>query len=291
MNVDYITEINGLDDWEFRNPLSATAYKVMRKLQYLAYLSEFPEKVRIANTRLCSMVGCTENSLIAARQQLIQRGLIDYKGGKKQTPAYAIRYFSLGLVDNCNNGGYIGGFNRGINGGYPGGINGGYPWGREEEPGRTMDEEDIYNNISIPPGVQTMGQAPLHHPSPTDPTVDADARPRAETGGKYPPRTRRLDRDEMATLAAIDSVLEQPAFKRLFGNSMAIIREMERSDRFPLELIGEALSRTVRRDSRYAEPLGSPIGYMQTLLEDWESEGYRSLRDLKEARGDYSDVC
>lgn len=290
MNVDYITEINGLDDWEFRNPLSATAYKTMRKLQYLAYLSGFPEKVRIPNTRLCSMVGCTENSLIAARQQLIQRGLIDYKGGKKQTPAYAIRYFSLGLVDNCNNCGYIGGYSRGINEGYNRGINGGYAGGREEESGRTMDEEDIYNNISIPPGVHAMDYAPLHHPSPAEPSVDADARTRARSGAKYPPRARRLSREETALLARIDVMLDQPRIRQLFGSGMAVIREMERSDRFPLDLIGEAISRTMRRDSRYAEPLGSPLGYMQTLLEDWESEGYGSLRDLREARGDIADA-
>ncbi|MBQ8109402.1 MAG: hypothetical protein IJ124_04455 [Clostridia bacterium] len=299
MNVDYITEINGLDDWEFRNPLSATAYKVMRKLQYLAYLSEFPEKVRIANTRLCSMVGCTENSLIAARQQLIQRGLIDYKGGKKQTPAYAIRYFSLGLVENCDNCGFIGGYNRGIKGGYNRGIkggynrgiSGGYAGGREEESERTMDEEDIYNNnISIPPGAHAMDYAHLYHPSSVEPSVDADARPRARSGVKYPPRVRRLSREETAMLARIDTVLDQPMVKQLFGSGMAVIREMERSDRFPLDLIGEAISRTMRRDSRYTEPLGSPLGYMQTLLEDWESEGHRSLRDLREARGDFADA-
>lgn len=136
-----------------------------------------------------------------------------------------------------------------------------------------------------------MDHTPLYHPSPTEPPVDVDARPRASSGAKYPPRTRQLNQVERAMLAAIDTVLEQPAFKKLFGSSVAIIREMEQSDRFPLELIGEALTRTARRDSRYLEPLGSPIGYMQTLLEDWESEGFRSLRDLKEARGDYSDVC
>ena len=106
----------------------------------------------------------------------------------------------------------------------------------------------------------------------------------------YPPRTRRLNAKELRELAALRFVISQPPYQKLFGKSVLIIEEMIQSDRFPLDLIGEALSRTRRRDSRYLEPLGSPIAYMQTLLEDWESEGFKSLEELKEARGDYSDA-
>lgn len=88
MSVNYLIEINALDDWELTHPLSATAYKVMRKLLYLANKERFPEKITVANTVLMSLVGCSEDSLIKARNQLIQAGLLTYKGQKKATPLY-----------------------------------------------------------------------------------------------------------------------------------------------------------------------------------------------------------
>ena len=292
MNVDYITEINGLDDWELGKPLSPTAYKVMRKLLYLAYKEQFPERLRVTNGSLCSMVGCTENSLFAARQQLIQRGLIEYKGAKKAIPIYTILYFSHRPPYNLNfcginrgiSGGYIGGINRGINGG----IVGGQDIDEEEE---LRDEEDIYNdNNTQAGGGETIDNPLLQYPAPTQPLVGVNRRARTcERTPRYPPRTRRLSRDEIFHLAGIDSMLEQPPYKKLFGKNMQIITEMLNSDRFPIELVGEAITRTLKRNERYMEPLSSPVGYAQTLLENWESEGFKTVRDIKEARGDYSD--
>lgn len=100
MSVNYLIEINALDDWELTHPLSATAYKVMRKLLYLANKERFPEKITVANTVLMSLVGCSEDSLIKARNQLIQAGLLTYKGQKKATPLYMICYFSHNPVYN-----------------------------------------------------------------------------------------------------------------------------------------------------------------------------------------------
>ena len=100
MSVNYLIEINALDDWELTHPLSANAYKVMRKLLYLANKERFPEKMSVANTVLMSLVGCSEDSLIKARNQLIQAGLIAYKGQKKVTPIYTICYFSHNPVYN-----------------------------------------------------------------------------------------------------------------------------------------------------------------------------------------------
>lgn len=94
MCVNYMLEIIGLDDWELTHPLPATAYKLMRKLQYLANKERFPERMNVSNGLLMSMVGCSEDSLIKARNQLIQSGLIQYKGQKKITPLYMIQYFS-----------------------------------------------------------------------------------------------------------------------------------------------------------------------------------------------------
>lgn len=100
MSVNYLLEINALDDWELTHPLSATAYKVMRKLLYLANKERFPERMNVPNRVLLSIVGCSEDSLIKARNQLIQHGLIEYKGQKKVTPLYIIRYFSNNPIYN-----------------------------------------------------------------------------------------------------------------------------------------------------------------------------------------------
>lgn len=118
MSVNYLIEINALDDWELTHPLSANAYKVMRKLLYLANKERFPERISVANTVLMSLVGCSEDSLIKARNQLIQAGLITYKGQKKVTPLYTICYFSDNPVYNPKIQSYEHGIKQGIKQGY-----------------------------------------------------------------------------------------------------------------------------------------------------------------------------
>ena len=114
MSVNYLIEINALDDWELTHPLSATAYKVLRKLLYLANKERFPEKITVPNGVLMSLAGCSEDSLIKARNQLIQYGLISYKGQKKVTPVYMIAYFSNNPAYNSKKPGY----EQGIKPGY-----------------------------------------------------------------------------------------------------------------------------------------------------------------------------
>lgn len=55
-----------LDDWELTHPLTANAYKVMRKLLYLAAREGFPQRVSVPNSVLMSIVGCSEDSLFRA---------------------------------------------------------------------------------------------------------------------------------------------------------------------------------------------------------------------------------
>lgn len=128
MSVNYLIEIDALDDWEMTHPLSATAYKVMRKLQYLANKEQFPERISVPNTVLMSLVGCSEDSLIKARNQLGQVGLIDYDGKKKRTPVYSLRYFSLNPVYNSK----FACYQHGIKQGYIQGIKQGYIQGDEQ---------------------------------------------------------------------------------------------------------------------------------------------------------------
>ena len=125
MGVNYLIEINALDDWELTHPLSATAYKVLRKLLYLANKERFPERISVPNGVLMSLTGCSEDSLIKARNQLIQYGLISYKGQKKITPVYMIAYFSNNPTYNSK----LQGYEQGIKPGYEQGIKPGYEQG------------------------------------------------------------------------------------------------------------------------------------------------------------------
>lgn len=135
MSINYILEINALDEWELTHPLHATTYKVMRKLQYLACKECFPEKISVPNTVLMTLVGCKEDALINARNNLIQAGLITYDGKKKKTPVYRIQYFSNNPVYNS----VFPSYEQGIRPGYEQGIRPGYEQG---EPQGSFYEED-----------------------------------------------------------------------------------------------------------------------------------------------------
>lgn len=117
MSVNYMLEIIGLDDWELTHHLTPTAYKLMRKLQYLANKERFPERMNVSNGLLMSMIGCSEDSLIKARNQLMQAGLIQYKGQKKMTPLYRIQYFSHKPEYNPKKQSYMPGIKQGYTSG------------------------------------------------------------------------------------------------------------------------------------------------------------------------------
>ena len=148
MSVNYLYEINALNDWELCHPLSATAYKVMLKLYYLANKERFPERITVPNRVLMSLVGCSEDSLIKARNQLIQNGRIEYKGQKKLTPLYMIQYFSL------NNPAYNSDFQsieHGIEQGFEHGIEQGFEHGIKHGTyiNKTILQENKENNADI----------------------------------------------------------------------------------------------------------------------------------------------
>lgn len=141
MSVNYILEIDALDDWELTHPIPATAYKVMRKLQYLANKEQFPERISVPNTVLMSLTGCSEDSLIKARNLLTQVGLIEYDGKKKRTPVYSLRYFSLNPVYNSK----LQSYQHGIKQGYKHGIEPGYEQGDEQ--GSYEEEREEENAV------------------------------------------------------------------------------------------------------------------------------------------------
>ena len=284
MDVNYLIEINGLDDWEFGNPLSATAYKVMRKLLMIANRQRFPERIPISNTRLCFLVGCTEKSLIAARQQLIQRGLIDYKGKKKQTPVYTIHYFSHDPRYNRKNYSYNGSYDGSMNGSYDGSMDGGYTGGRSinRSYGELEDcEEEDLGNDNPTTGTLTPVTALLHNPPPSLPSVDV------LQGNRYPPRNRPLAGAETRDYAGAMSFFQNPDIQRMYGGGAGTIERILNSDAFPIKLVGYAMDKTYQRNRMYPEPLGNPAAYTLRLLNDWREQGFNCPEDVQESKDDW----
>lgn len=258
MSVNYLIEINGLDDWELTHPIPATAYKLMRKLQYLANKERFPVRISVPNGLLISMIGCSEDSLLRARNCLIQNGLISYKGQKKLTPIYEIHYFSLQVDNNPQFAGINQGINRGINQGINQGISRGINQGTYIN--KTKEREETIQ------------------PLPERGRADA-----------LPEREGPLSLSDQRLLMGLRVWLEKVP-KGLFDGYEQQMERLLNTSRFPVQLICEALERTELRNGRAA--LDNPMAYAMTLLCDWESKGIRSVEELDAYRsGMYAGEC
>ena len=294
MSVNYLIEIIRMDEWEFSHPISATAYKLMHKLLSLANMERFPEWIKIPNSRLTAMVGCTESTLTAARLTLIQEGLIDYKKkgkGKGATCWYKIHYFSLRPGYYSKNYGNNAGENNGENHSENTGENHSENAGQNKTKG-TMgkpveDEDDLYDNDTIPAEDRTIGNTPFQYPPSVQSSVGVNGRAREANKVLYPPRDRKLDIIEQAVYDNLVRSLTWPEYLELFGSNAALMLQIMGSDRFPLELVAEAMKRTVDRNKKFANPLVNPVAYTLKLLEDWESKGFRTVRDINEAKDNY----
>ena len=254
--VSIIAEIKGLDDWELTHPLSATAYKVMRKLQWLAYMERFPERIQVPNGLLMSVVGCSEDSLIRARNQLIQAGLIEYKGQKKMTPLYKINYFSNNSEFAGINQGINAGINQGINAGINQGINHGTYIDKTREDKR---EDDIFTTGETSSSGDRGNVYPL-----------TGSRPSNQKSG----RTYNVGR-------GMEAFLRQKDVEEMFGGYEKAKRAVEKlasESQAPHELVEEALFRTLKRNMR--DPLNDPAAYAKTLLEDWTVRGITNIDEM-----------
>lgn len=255
MNVNYLIEINALDDWELTHPLSPTAYKLMRKLLYLANKERFPRTISVPNATLIHMVNCSEDSLARARNSLIQEGLIVYKGQKRVRPQYEIQYFTYQRAkqnpqyadipgDNPQFAGTPTGFPTGISAGFTTGFPTGFP--------ADIDINKIKRN--------TNGEEDL-----------------ANENGEEDARAMR------GVLAFLTGLRATP-YANLFANA-ASMRQVMQTSRFPAELIGEALEMTLNRHMRY--PLADGASYALQLLVDWTNRGIMTAEELRESRDNY----
>lgn len=298
MSVNYLIEIIGLDDWELTHPIPATAYKLLRKLQYLANKERFPERISVSNGLLMSMIGCSEDSLIKARNWLIQQGLITYKGQKKLTPVYALRYFSNNPVYNSKFQGLEQGIKQGNGQGIKQGLGPGIKHGtylneRVSETSTGSDEDTAWRETEATPEDSIPGLTHLHHRTLPDRRLRVYLEGRnlnvedREIERVLPARTRPLTDGERRTREAVMAFLDGAEQRELFGERQKVILRILASDRFPLELVGEAAYQTSRRNDKYR--LDNPVAYMLTLLFDWEERGIRTVAELRDSKDDWWD--
>lgn len=212
MSVNYLVEINSLDDWELTHHLSDTAYKLMRKLQYLANKERFPRAISVSNSVLMGMVGCSKDSLIRARNQLIQAGLIRYKGQKRMRPLYEIQYFSNRRE-----------FAKSNSAPYP--------------------ATDTATVAAPYPANTYINKTAENREEESTAATERDAHGRARV---YSAGDERM----MCSIQAFLRHLKTTQYARLFENAEAM-RQMLETDRFPLGLVGEALEMALERHRRY----------------------------------------
>ncbi len=99
MVVNYIREINAFMEFMMEEELSGNAQLLWHALMHIANTrgegEEWPESIRISNRKLLLYLPYSEDTLAAAREELIQAGRIGYAAGnKKDRPEYTIFYFS-----------------------------------------------------------------------------------------------------------------------------------------------------------------------------------------------------
>ena len=86
--MNYIKEINGFERWVETHYLSANAQLLWYKLMSLFNKSGWREWVSADNLRLMAAIGVSrEETLIQARKQLIDAGLIVFHRGRKGSPS------------------------------------------------------------------------------------------------------------------------------------------------------------------------------------------------------------
>ena len=99
LTVNYIREINAFMDFVLDEELSGNAQLLWHALMHMANSQgegdQWPESIRISNRKLLLFLPYSEDTLAAARAELIDAGLLVYSAGsRKERPEYAIQYFS-----------------------------------------------------------------------------------------------------------------------------------------------------------------------------------------------------
>ena len=82
--MNYIKQLNALYDWLQSNHLSASAQLLYHTLLMINNSCGWTEWFQRTNQSICGLIGIDEKTLIRARNELKQKGLIDFKSGSKK---------------------------------------------------------------------------------------------------------------------------------------------------------------------------------------------------------------
>ncbi|SKA01928.1 DnaD and phage-associated domain-containing protein [Carboxydocella sporoproducens DSM 16521] len=82
--MNYIKQLNALYDWLQENKLSVSASSLYHTLLMINNRCGWTAWFQRTNQSLCGLIGIDEKTLIRARNELKQKGLIDFKSGNKK---------------------------------------------------------------------------------------------------------------------------------------------------------------------------------------------------------------
>lgn len=208
--------------------------------------SDWPEGfISIPNARILFYASFGEDTLVAARNKLKQRGLIDFTPGKKnkQAPQYKMNYFSAELsTGNAQN---VDGMPKkpgNVSGNMPGNIGGNIP-------GNTRgNTSDIYVNL-------------YGNPNRSPNAYEDDD-----------------DEEEESARAAMGRCVDD-TYQKCLGRAPVPIERQQlisaaRGMDMPEELVEQAIGRAALRFAK------SPALYAMELMRDWEYANVRTVQDL-----------
>ena len=245
MKVNYMVELNRLNRWEMTNPLNPTEYKLMLKLLHMANMGEFPEDMRVGNSLLKALVGCSEASLLRARRRLIACGRISCRANHGEAAIYAINYFSAANPAFCAET---------------------LP---DESPDETPDASYDGSSDVCCDSENRENATYLAVSSYTDKTRPEQTIPNQKEEEIYPTRkedVRACGRKEKRLRETAAYIVEtHPTFAAEREAFLALIADR----RHDAEAVMEALDRTEKRSER--EKLESPRAYFVALLADWRN--------------------
>ena len=315
--VNFVSEFNLFMRYARNNNLSLRERMLWLALFYVAndravYNEQAKEYdwpddfIYISNGELNLYCCLDKRAIETLRNTLKQRGLIDFIPGvkNKRNPAYRLNYLSVGVgYKNVPND---------VPNNDPNNVSNDVPNNgprdapspsplpkyryQEDKSGKNhqRSDEDTATTTDDPPEDDTQGDTPLHYRDYTNNPLLTQERARElnvderQIGTAFPPRTRPMDASERRSLLSIRAFLEgNQEARRLFAERHKVLESVLASDRFPMELVGEALSMTVIRDGRYA--LDNPMAYALHLLFDWEEREIRSISELRDSKDDWWD--
>lgn len=99
--MNYIKQLNALYDWLQSNRLSSSAQLLYHTLLMINNKCGWTEWFERTNQAICGLIGIDEKTLIRARNELKQKGLIDFVSGRKKgdITKYRIINISTGVLD------------------------------------------------------------------------------------------------------------------------------------------------------------------------------------------------